>query len=61
MDLFPESFREPGILILRPTPVEDTGRNPALGKNLLPVYQHDNLWPHSVAVTSLEAKEEVLS
>ena len=30
MDLFPESFREPGILILRPTPVEDTGRNPAL-------------------------------
>ena len=43
VDLFPESFREPGILILRPTPVEDTGRNPALCENRFPVYQHDNL------------------
>ena len=43
VDLFPESFREPGILILRSTPVEDTGRNPAPCENRFPVYQHDNL------------------
>ena len=64
MDLFPESFREPGILILRPTPVEDTGRNPALCENRFPVYQHDNLLEASFddqAVRTVDNLEAVIA